>query len=141
MQGHVGLGYPDIAEFEKSLIAFGRTGLDVHITEMDVDVLPVAWQHSGAEISDKFEYSDELNPYVGGLPGEVEKKLADRYVEFFKMFLRHRNAIRRVSFWGTSDRESWKNNFPVRGRTNYPLMFDRNYKRKSCYDAVVRLKP
>jgi len=140
MQGHVGLEYPDIAEFDKSIEAFGKTGLHVHITEMDVDVLPVAWEHMGAEISDNFEYSDELNPYVEGLPAEIEKKLVDRYVEIFKMFLRHRNVIKRVSFWGTSDGESWKNNFPIRGRTNYPLMFDRNYKRKACYDAVVRLK-
>ena len=140
MQGHVGLGYPDIHEFENSIVAYGRTGLNVHITEMDVDVLPVAQQRTGAEISNSADYSDELNPYVDGLPSEIEKKQADRYVEFFKVFLKHRDVIKRISFWCTGDGESWKNNFPVRGRTNYPLMFDRNYKRKACYDAVVALK-
>jgi endo-1,4-beta-xylanase len=140
MQGHVGLGYPDINEFENSIVAYGRTGLNVHITEMDVDVLPVAQQRTGAEISNSADYSDELNPYVDGLPSEIEKKQADRYVEFFKVFLKHRDVIKRISFWCTGDGESWKNNFPVRGRTNYPLMFDRNYKRKACYDAVVALK-
>ena len=140
MQGHVGLGYPDIHEFENSIVAYGRTGLNGHITEMDVDVLPVAQQRTGAEISNSADYSDELNPYVDGLPSEIEKKQADRYVEFFKVFLKHRDVIKRISFWCTGDGESWKNNFPVRGRTNYPLMFDRNYKRKACYDAVVALK-
>jgi endo-1,4-beta-xylanase len=140
MQGHVGLTYPDIVEFEKSIEAFGKTGMQVHITEMDVDILPQASRRTGADISDNFQYAEELNPYVAGLPPEVEKKLADRYVEFFKVFLKHRNVIRRVSFWGTSDGESWKNNFPVRGRTNYPLMFDRNYEKKECYKAVVALK-
>ena len=140
MQGHVGLGYPDIEEFEKSIVAYGKTGMKVHITELDVDVLPTAWEHTGAEISDSFKYSSELNPYVDGLPAEIEKKLTDRYVEFFKMFLKHRDVIQRVTFWGTSDGESWKNYFPVRGRTNYPLMFDRNYKPKECYKAVVALK-
>jgi endo-1,4-beta-xylanase len=140
MQGHVGLGYPDIAEFENSIVAYGRTGMKVHITEMDVDVLPVAGARTGAEISDSFKYSNELNPYVDGLPADIENKLADRYVEFFKLFLKHRDVIERVTFWGMSDGESWKNNFPVRGRTNYPLMFDRNYRRKACYDAVVSLK-
>ncbi len=140
MQGHVGLGYPDIAEFEKSIIAYGETGLQVHITEMDVDVLPVAGQRTGAEISDRAAYARELNPYTDGLPAEVEKQLADRYVEFFKLFLKHRDVIKRITFWGTGDGESWKNYFPVQGRTNYPLMFDREYKRKACYHAVVGLK-
>jgi len=140
MQGHVGLGYPDINEYEKSIVAYGRTGMKVHITEMDVDVLPVARGRTGANISDSSAYSDELNPYVDGLPEEIEKQQADRYVEFFKLFLKHRDVIQRISFWCTGDGESWKNNFPVRGRTNYPLMFDRNYKRKACYDAVVALK-
>jgi len=140
MQGHVGLGYPDITEFEKSIVAYGETGLQVHITEMDVDVLPQASRRTGAEISDNFQYAEELNPYVDGLPEEIGKKLADRYVEFFKMFLRHRDVIKRVTFWATGDGESWKNNFPVRGRTNYPLMFDRNYERKACYKAVISLK-
>ncbi|MEJ2246162.1 MAG: endo-1,4-beta-xylanase, partial [Acidobacteriota bacterium] len=140
MQGHVGLGYPDINEFEKSIVAYGKTGLKVHITEMDVDVLPVARGRMGANISDSADYSEELNPYVDGLPEGIEKQQADRYVEFFKVFLRHRDLIQRISFWCTGDGESWKNNFPVRGRTNYPLMFDRNYERKACYDAVVALK-
>jgi len=140
MQGHVGLGYPDLGEFEKSIEAFGNTGMQVHITELDVDVLPSASSRTGANISDNFQYAEELNPYVNGLPDDMEKKLADRYVEFFKLFLKHKDIIRRVSFWGTADGESWKNNFPVRGRTNYPLMLDRNYERKECYRAVVALK-
>ena len=140
MQGHVGLSYPNINEFESSIKAYAAEGVKVHITELDLDVLPVAWEYMGAEISKEFEYSDQLNPYVNGLPPEVEKKLNDRYVEYFKLFLKYRDNIERVTFWGTSDAESWKNNFPVRGRTNYPLMFDRDYKRKSCYDAITALK-
>lgn len=140
MQGHVGMGYPDIAEFEHSIEAYAATGCAVHITELDLDVLPVAWQHMGAEISANFEYSDELNPYPNGLPADVQDALTERYVEWFKLFLKHRDKIARVTFWGTGDSESWKNDFPVRGRTNYPLLFDRNYKRKPAYDAVTALK-
>ncbi|MBN2241798.1 MAG: endo-1,4-beta-xylanase [Acidobacteria bacterium] len=140
MQGHVGLDYPDIGEFEKSIATFAETGMQVHITEMDVDVLPRAQQQTGADVSDRAQYAEELDPYVNGMPPGVEKQLADRYVEFFKLFLKYRSAIRRVTFWGTGDGESWKNYFPVRGRTNYPLLFDREYKRKSCYHAVAALK-
>ena len=140
MQGHVGLGYPDIAEFEKSIKAFAATGVAVHITELDLDALPVAWEHIGAEISNNFDYADELNPYRNGLPAEVEAQLAERYAEWFALFVKHRESIARVTLWGTGDSESWKNNFPVRGRTNYPLLFDRDYQRNAAYHAVAALK-
>lgn len=140
MQGHVGLDSPDLNEFEASIKAYAATGLPVHITELDVDVLPVAWEHFGAEISADFEYSDELNPFPKFLPLKVEQQLTARYVELFKLFLKYRDSIARVTFWGTGDGESWKNNFPVRGRTNYPLLFDRDYYPKPAYFAVKQLK-
>ncbi|WP_018274211.1 endo-1,4-beta-xylanase [Teredinibacter turnerae] len=140
LQGHVGLDFPDISEFEASLKAYAAEGMRLHITELDLDVLPVAWEFSGAEISASFEYSDKINPYPNGLPAKVEQQLTDRYVEFFKLFLKYRDHIDRVTFWGVSDKNSWKNDFPVKGRTNYPLLFDRNFERKPCYDAIAKLK-
>lgn len=140
LQGHVGLGFPDIKEFEASIEAYAAEGMRVHVTEFDVDVLPVAWEFMGAEISTNFEYSDELNPYAKGMSAAIEQQLNDRYVEFFKLFLKHRDKIERITLWGTGDGESWKNDFPVIGRTNYPLLFDREYKRKACYNAVAALK-
>lgn len=140
MQGHIGLDFPETHEFEASIEAFAAEGMRVHITELDLDVLPVAWEHQGAEISTAFEYSDDLNPYSDGLPEAVQQQLTDRYVEYFKLFLKHRDKIDRVTFWGTSDAESWKNNFPVRGRTNYPLLFDREWQPKPAYFGIKSLK-
>nr|MDA3833206.1 endo-1,4-beta-xylanase [Spirochaetales bacterium] len=139
MQGHFSLDSPDINEIEASIEAFASTGLRVHITELDVDVLPSRWS-SSAEISGRAEYSDELNPYTEGLPPEIDDILTKRYEDLFKLFLKHRDKIDRVTFWGTTDAQSWKNNFPVRGRTNYPLLFDRERKPKNAYHAVVGLK-
>tara|TARA_R110001599_G_scaffold77015_2_gene210261 strand:- start:2555 stop:3697 length:1143 start_codon:yes stop_codon:yes gene_type:complete len=140
LQGHVGLDFPDLAEFERSIVSYAEQGMRVHITELEVDVLPVAWEHIGAEISDEFEYSDELNPYADKLPSDIEARLTARYVEVFEMLLRHRDKIGRVSTWGTYDAESWKNDFPVKGRTNYPLLFDRQRKPKNAYHALSKLK-
>lgn len=140
MQGHVGLDFPEIQQFEDSIKAYAAAGARVHITEMDVDALPIAWDHTGAEISDTFKYSEELNPYPDGLPEEVEQQLTDRYVEFFKLFIKHRDKIDRVTLWGIGDGDNWKNDFPVKGRTNYTMLFDRDYKRKAAYDAVVNLR-
>jgi len=139
MQGHVSLDDPDLNEFEKSIEVFASTGLRVHITELDVDVLPFNWSRS-AEISNQAEYRKEMNPYVEGLPPEIDKKLTKRYEDLFKLFLKHRDKIDRVTFWGTTDGESWKNNFPMRGRTNYPLLFDRERNPKNAYFAVAALK-
>ena len=140
LQGHVGLDFPDLGEFERSIVSYAEQGMRVHITELEVDVLPVAWEHIGAEISDEFEYSDELNPYADKLPSDIEARLTARYVEVFEMLLRHRDKIDRVSTWGTYDAESWKNDFPVKGRTNYPLLFDRQRKPKNAYHALSKLK-
>ena len=139
MQGHYNLESPNINEIEKSIEAFASTGLRIHFTELDVDVLPSKGKQT-AEVSTNIRYNKKLNPYVEELPLEIEKKLALRYEELFKLFLKHSDKIDRVTFWGVSDDYSWKNNFPIRGRTNYPLLFNREHKPKDAYFAVTRLK-
>lgn len=138
LQAHVGLDYPDLEELEKTIIAMGDLGLKVHITELDVDVLPFPSEQAGADITTNFEYSAKINPYVDGLPPEAQARLTARYVELFNLFKRHEDVIERVTLWGFSDRDSWKNHFPVRGRTNYPLLFDRNFNAKPAYRALLR---
>ena len=140
MQAHLHLGEPALAELEATIEAIAAAGLDVHITELDIDVLPKAYDYMGAEISTNFEYSEELNPFREALPSQVADELAARYESLFKLFLKHKDKIRRVSLWGTTDAESWKNDWPVVGRTNYPLIFDREGEPKKAYYAVAGLK-
>jgi endo-1,4-beta-xylanase len=137
LQGHLGLDYPDLAEWERSIAAYEALGLEVHVTELDVDVLPNPYQ-TGAEISNRFEYSRESDPWPDGLPDEIQKRLADRYEEIFRIMLRHK-AMKRVTFWGLHDGISWKNGFPIRGRTNYPLLFDRNLQRKPAWQRLMQM--
>jgi len=139
MQGHYNIDSPVISKIEASIEAFASTGLPVHFTELDMDVLPYNWGRT-AEISTNIEYKKTLNPYVDGLPKEINDKLTKRYEDIFKLFLKHRDKIDRITFWGVSDDHSWKNNFPMRGRTNYPLLFDRQHKPKDAYFAVTGLK-
>jgi Glycosyl hydrolase family 67 N-terminus/Glycosyl hydrolase family 10 len=93
---------------------------------------------SSADINVRADLQKELNPYVDGLPVEVQKKLADRYAELFSMLLAHPGKIGRVTLWGVYDKTSWLNNWPVRGRTSYPLLFDRNYQPKQAFFAVLK---
>jgi endo-1,4-beta-xylanase len=52
--------------------------------------------------------------------------------------LRHKNVISRVTLWGTHDGVSWLNDFPIRGRTDYPLLFDRAGQPKAAFFAVQK---
>ena len=85
-----------------------------------------------------FAMQEKLNPYKKGLPDDVRQKLATRYADLFGVFIKHRKDISRITFWNVTDGDSWLNNFPVKGRTNYPLLFDREGKPKSAFDAVIQ---
>lgn len=128
MQGHMGMDYPSIEEFEKSLLAFAATGVKVMITEWDMSALPTA-NHT-ANISDTVAYQKALNPYPDALPDSVSRAWNERMSTFFNLFLKHADVITRVTAWGVSDGDSWKNDFPIHGRTEYPLLFDRNHELK-----------
>jgi endo-1,4-beta-xylanase len=139
LQGHYDLERPSLREIEDTIEAFEKLGLKVMITELDVNALPTPGSGS-ADISTRFEGNSRSNPYPNGLPPEIEQRLTRRYEDLFRLFLKHRDSITRVTFWGVTDRGSWLNNFPVRGRTNYPLLFDRNSQPKPAFKAVVELK-
>lgn len=136
LQGHYGLTYPSMSEIEKTIAAFASLKLKVMITELDVNVLPTPGD-GGADISARYAANPKWNPYTKGLPCEVDQQLAQRYADLFAVFLKRRQDITRITFWGISDGHSWLNHFPVGGRTNYPLLFDRNGNPKSAFRAVV----
>jgi endo-1,4-beta-xylanase len=55
----------------------------------------------------------------------------------FRIFVKHSDKVSRVTFWGVHDGQSWLNNWPVKGRTNYPLLFDRNFQPKPAFYSVI----
>lgn len=138
MQGHIGMDYPKVSEFEKSMLAFAETGVKVMITELDLTVLPTPRQNIGAEVSASFEYKKEMNPYPDGLPEDVSKVWTERMNDFFRLFLKHQDLITRVTLWGVTDLDTWRNDWPMRGRTDYPLLFDRNYQPKPVVDLIIK---
>lgn len=140
MQGHWHLNSPSLEEIEQSILDYSALGVKVAITELDVSVLPNPWDMEGAEISQNFENNEGMNPYTKGLPDSVQVQLANRYKDIFNIFLKHKDKISRVTFWGVSDGMSWLNGFPIRGRTNYPLLFDKDLKPKAAYDSIIALK-
>ncbi len=137
LQAHWGLDYPSIDEIEKSILTIHEAGYRVHFTELDIDVLPNLWEIEGADLSDNFKSNDQLNPYKSSLPDSISNLLSNRYSEIFKLFSKHSDKIDRVTFWGLSDGHSWKNDWPAKGRTNYPLLFDRENNPKQAYSDII----
>jgi len=137
IQGHYRMDWPTRQTLGETIDAFSQLGIKVMITELDVDVLPAASRSVAADVAESFQLRAELNPYTNGLPDSVQQALAARYADLFSEFIRHRAQISRVTFWGVSDAHSWLNNWPVRGRTSYPLLFDRQCQPKPAFDAVV----
>lgn len=139
MQCHIGLDYPSLTEFEASMEAFAAAGVKVMITEMDLTVLPTPNQRVGADVSANFEYQQKQNPYAKGLPDSVNVIFEKRYSDFFNLFLKHDEYVTRVTVWGVNDEMSWRNGWPVRGRTDYPLLFDRANKPKPVVSKLIKL--
>lgn len=137
MQSHLSL-WTDLSEYEKSIEAFAAEGVKVMATELDVSVLPWPGEMPNADISANFEYQEKYNPYRDGLPNDILAQQADFYLQLFAIYRRHSADITRVTFWGVHDGTSWLNNFPIHGRTNYPLFFDRSLQRKPFVDDIIR---
>lgn len=137
IQEHVNLNWPSLSELENTITAFGALGVKVMITELDVDMLAGTGQDGNADISRRETGTNGDQPKTKTLPDELQQKLAARYRDLFGVYLKHRNVISRVTFWGVGDGDSWLNHWPTPGRTNHPLLFDREYRPKPAFDAVL----
>ena len=140
MQGHYDLESPGLDDLEASIEAFAALGVEVMITELDISVLPDTDQLWKTQPGGRLKYDPAYDPYREGIPYSAQQQLADRYEELFRVFLTHSDVISRITFWGVDDGTSWKNNFPMRGRTDYALLFDRNFLPKPAFESVVRTK-
>jgi endo-1,4-beta-xylanase len=138
MQGHMGMDYPGIKEFEDAILNYASTGAKVMITEWDMSALPTV-SHT-ANISETVAFKKDMNPYPQSLPDSVSRQWNARMAEFWNLFVKHSDVISRVTAWGVTDGDSWKNDFPVRGRRDYPLLFDRDYQPKPFIKEILKQK-
>lgn len=139
MQEHHGLTHASLEETEKTILDFADLGVKVMVTEMDISVLPHAKRHVGAELTDTAAYNKSLDPYKDNLPEDKMNELGKRYIDFFTLYLKHKDKISRVTVWGVGDADSWKNDWPIEGRTDYPLLFDRDYEPKPFFTDLIDL--
>ena len=141
IQGHWGLDYPTLEEIETFIQALSKLDIKLMITELDVSVLPYYDNYDNVVDISTFdpEFQKKHNPYPHTLPDSVQKDLANRYADFFSIFLKHRDKIGRVTFWAVHDGQSWRSYMPIKGRADYPMLFDQHCKPKPAFDAVIKM--
>lgn len=140
IQGHWRYDAVPLKHIEESIQAFASIGLETMITELDLSVLPNPWEGNAAEISKTARGSERMNPWPDVLPDTIAQMQAQAYANLFTLLLKYHQHISRVTFWGAYDGQSWLNNWPIRGRTNYPLLFDRKFLPKPAFYSVMETK-
>src|SRR5207248_2748556 len=128
LQGYWAINEPSRGQLDSTLKKFSDLGLKVQITELDISVYPK--EHNARE--KKPEDADTT------FSEQKENKQIEQYKMCFEVFRKYRHVISGVTFWNVSDRHSWLDNFPVRGRKDYPLLFDKNLQPKKAFREVVR---
>jgi endo-1,4-beta-xylanase len=128
LQGHWGVNEPSRSQLDSTLAEFTATGFILHITELDVSVYPKEHQRSDRKASD----------YDTTFTALKEKQQLEIYKMCFEVFRKYKNSISSLTFWNVSDRHSWLDNFPVRDRKDYPLLFDKELKPKKAYFEVIK---
>jgi len=128
LQGHWAINEPSKEQLEKTLQDFSSLGLNMQITELDISVYPK--EHNAREKNT----ADADTIFTT----EKEQKQIEVYKNCFELFKKYRQYISSVTFWNISDRHSWLDNFPVRGRKDYPLLFDAQLKPKKVYQEILK---
>ena len=127
LQGHWAVNEPSEQQLDSTLKRFSDLGLKVQITELDISVYPK--EHNARE-----RKPEDANT---AFTSEKENKQMEVYKMCFKLFRKYKKVLSGVTFWNISDRRSWLDDFPVRGRKDYPLLFDKDLKPKKAFWEVV----
>lgn len=140
IQGHWRAYNVPLAHIEQSIKEYAALGLEVAFTELDLGVLQHPREVVGADVNQKAAYEASMNPYTTALPDSMQQKLSNNYAALFQLFLKYSNNISRITFWGVHDGQSWLNDWPIPGRTNHPLLFDRKFQPKPAFYKVIETK-
>jgi endo-1,4-beta-xylanase len=127
LQGHWSIYDPSEEALRESLKKFSALGLPLQITELDISVYR-------PESTRREKRADESDAFTA----EMEQMQIEKYKMAFKVLREFKGSVTSVTFWNVTDKRSWLDNFPVRGRKNYPLLFDQQMQPKKAYWEVVK---
>lgn len=123
LQAHWNLYDPALEDIRAAIEKYASLGLQLQLTELDISV---------------FRFDDKRTDLKEPTPDMLEIQ-AERYEAVFRLLKEYRNEITAVTFWGAADDYTWLDDFPVRGRKNWPFLFDAGHRPKPAYDRIAAL--
>jgi GH35 family endo-1,4-beta-xylanase len=128
IQGHWSTRGVPYAALDKAIADYASLGLKVSITELDVTIRGT----SGGQLGPRRGPGGRRPPGRSTTPPSAEdlKAQAHAYARLFAIFIKHKDVVDRVTFWGLSDRRTWRFG-------QHPLIFDAENRRKPAYAAIV----
>jgi len=121
MQSHNKYGNPTMSNYEDTIKMYLATGLDIHITELDIGAMTTA-------------------------DAKDAQKLKKEYYDSFKLYLKYAKkgsepGVTSVTIWGLIDGSTWLNTDSQQPWLNnvyqYPLLFDDDYYAKPAFYGVL----
>lgn len=124
-QAHLNVSTAGFDQMDRSLTEIAKLGLPIHVTELDINSAQGGQRGTGADIAANAATTQ------GGLVSDADKKLAEAYAGVFRAFLKHRDQVKMVTFWGVNDAVSWR-------AAGKPLLFDGENRPKPAFEAVIQ---
>ena len=119
MQGHYNIYGPSEEEMEAAVAKYSEIVDHIHVTELDIRVN----EQMGGQLN--------MDRNEGQVVTDEQKRMQEmQYDRLFRVLRRHKDKVDCVTFWNVSDRDSWV------GTNNYPLLFDKDLKKKNVYRVV-----
>lgn len=128
LQAHWAINEPSEDQLDSTIKRFAKLGLPLQITEMDISVYPK--EHTARE-----KRPEDIND---AFTADRESRQSEMYKMCFRLFRKYGSMFSGVTFWNISDRHSWLDNFPVKGRKDYPLLFSKGLKPKNAYSEIIK---
>ncbi len=123
LQGHWNIYEPTKEALETTLKEFSGLGLPFQVTELDMSIYP--------KNINETEKTDTV------FSSEKQERQRKQYKMIFELLRKYKKNITGVTFWNISDRHSWLDNFPVKGRKDHPLLFDKDLQPKKAFREVI----
>ena len=123
MQGHYNVFGPSNEDIDAAITKYATLVDHIQFTEMDI--------RANEEMGGQLRFSRqglEIKQYVKDLH-------TAKWNDLFRIMRKHKDVIDVVTFWNVSDKDSWV------GTANYPLLFDKDLKKKAAYYAVKNFDP
>ncbi len=115
LQSHLLMDHPDPELYRRALEMYGATGLQIHVTELDM-------HNNDPSDASQAALGARYAQFIGMLLDAKKKGLAD---------------VSCVTFWNLRDEDSWLSGF--RRETSYPLLFKGRCEAKPAYYEVLKL--